>query len=155
MFLLNRYPNYRCVCTTHFNTSHVSIKPSFLRMLIYLIGISIHPMFLLNSAVHLAGWWRITISIHPMFLLNIMVWLSSSRFSYFNTSHVSIKLLFPILKVLAIGYFNTSHVSIKQRIKREVANYLWISIHPMFLLNQANQNAAIGAMIFQYIPCFY
>ena len=96
---------------------------------------------------------------------------------YFNTSHVSIKRKRYALTVSVLLNFNTSHVSIKPPVISTGFFKLFISIHPMFLLNQELERVKIqiadfntshvsikrtdkrdiymGHAIFQYIPCFY
>ena len=117
----------------HFNTSHVSIN-LFMRCNQRIsCSISIHLMFLLIKYLHWVSTRILIISIHLMFLLILNSWIFIAVFFHFNTSHVSINLLFCIFSSARFCHFNTSHVSINRRRRK------W----------QRRQKE------FQYISCFY
>ena len=118
----------------NFNTSHVSINPSWQ-----------------NNATKILRHFNTShVSINPGRIISNPI-----GFLDFNTSHVSINPFVPLPSFMCFSNFNTSHVSINplgecvcQRAER-------ISIHLMFLLIAAVYLLCAPFAIFQYISCFY
>ena len=116
-----------------FNTSHVLIKLRFQ-------GTRETPELCFNTS-------------------HVLIKLSNEFFNYqrrrFNTSHVLIKLRRLTATRKLKGCFNTSHVLIKPSNDRFHWTGNYVSIHLMFLLNEALIPFVELAIEFQYISCSY